>query len=64
MASEREGGNGDSYVGKGNTVKKFWTKHRQANKWKLQMDSDMKALYCQVDFTAEIRSRRLGCLGQ
>jgi len=61
MVSERERGNSDSYVGKGNTVNKLHTKHRQANKWTLQMESNMKAFYCPVDFTAEIRSRRLAC---
>jgi hypothetical protein len=61
MVSEGERGNSDSYIGEGNTANKLYTKHGQANKWTLQMDSNMKAFYCQADFTAEIRSRRLAC---
>jgi hypothetical protein len=61
MVSERERGNSDSYIGEGNTANKLYTKHRQANKRTLQMDSNMKAFYCQANFTAEIRSRRLAC---
>jgi hypothetical protein len=64
MVSERAGGNNDSYKEEGNSVKKYWTKHTQANRWEQQIDKDKKAFYSQVDFTAEIRSRRLGCLGQ
>jgi len=33
MVSEWERGNTDSYIGKGNTVNKLSTKHRQANKY-------------------------------
>jgi len=61
MVSESVRGNSDSYIGKGNTVNKVYTKHTQANKWTIQMDSNMKAFYCPVDFTAEIRFRRLAC---
>jgi hypothetical protein len=61
MVSERERRNSDSYIGKGNTVNKLYIKHRQVNKWTLQMDSNMMAFYCPVDFTAAIRSRRLAC---